>query len=244
MTTDSFEALRIRAELARKEAKSIRLQWKNRVASDERNAAFQCAINGLDEVIADLGEWREEQSAFRKEAEREVGDCLGGKGGTYRDWEKYDKAAEAYDQGLVHEKNVYKMGGQPNSYCLVQRLVARVLANPEAFCRSEEIIGCNVQTELEKSIVELRDQMRVLRSSDPWAQADLALLLQLLGDKADKTYGDDAALTAWDKLDNMRPDRFLYESTFEVVKLIKEKLEPYLCDKARDSWEDLLNRLS
>ena len=234
MKTDNFEDLRTKAERARKEAKSIRKKWKDGAPSKEREDAFETSIMALDEVINELEKWSGEQSAFVNEAKREMGDCFGVIGGTYRDWGKYREAAEAYEKGLPFEEELNRAGGQPNSYCLVQRLVSTVLADPA-------VLGSDdMRKKLEASLAIVRDQMKVHRSKDPWAQADVALLLQLLGDRA----GNDAAVIAWDEFEDMRPERFVYESNVEVVKLIKEKLDPFLSDESKYSWEDLLSRLS
>jgi hypothetical protein len=241
MTNESFEAARIAAGAARKQAKAVRTKWKRGGPSEQRDEEFGVALQDLDKMIQGLLPFASDQSAYHKEAEREIGDCHGVKGGTYRDWGKYGEAADAYDRGLPYERRFLELGGQPNSYCLVQRLVSRVLKDPTAFRMGVPIQGANsvfppvdVKAELETSAEEIRQQKEVSRRGDPWAQADFALVLQLLK--------RDAAGAEWDKFDDMRPDRSVYDATLEVVRLLRERLELDADSRAR--WEDLDSRLA
>lgn len=242
MTDPSFEDTRKRATLVRKSSRSIRKEWNERERSDDRDRAFVGVVEEFDDVIRSLEKWR--GSAFDREAVREIGDCLGAKGGTLRDWGRYDKAAEAYDHGLDCERSVEMLGGQPNSYCLVQRLVMRVLWQPEAFHRMEKILDIDVHLALKSSGKIVHDQMKALRKGDPWAQADFALVLQLLGEQATDLFGDDDAITAWDKLDDLKPDRFVRKSTCDVVKLVQNRLAPFLREEEKDAWGCVVSRLS
>ena len=223
MSSEGFDAVRIGAGNARKQAKDTRRKWKNQ-PSPQRDLDFEAALRNLDEAIERLTPFASEGSAYRKDAEREIGDCYGVQGGTYRDWGKYGEAADAYDRGLPFERS-----GQPNSYCLVQRLVSRILEDPVAFQRAAPIRGVDVTAELKASVEEIQRQKKVLRKGDPWAQADLALVLQLLS--------SEGAEIEWDNLDDMKPDHGVYESTLEVVRLIRKKL-PF------DAWMDVENRLA
>jgi tetratricopeptide (TPR) repeat protein len=241
MTNESFETTRIAAARARKQAKTIRSKWKYLGPSDQRDAEFGTSLQDLDNAIEALIPFASGGSAYRQDAEREIGDCHGVNGGAYRDWGRYGEAADAYDQGLPFERRFQELRGQPNSYCLVQRLVARVLKNPVAFRRGLPIQGADarvapvdVTAELEASVEEIREQKKVLRKGDPWAQADFALVLQLLG--------RNAAEAEWDKLEDMRPDRGVYDSTLDVVRLIRQRL---LVDADSGAgWHDLELRLA
>ena len=241
MTNESFEAARIAAGTARKAAKAIRSKWKHVEFSTDRDAEFGAALQDLDKAIQGLLPFASDKSAYRKDAEREIGDCHGVKGGVYRDWAKYGEAADAYDRGLPFERRFLELAGQPNSYCLVQRLVARVLKDPVAFRQGLPIQGAdtlvppvNVTAELEASAEEIRQQKEVLRKGDPWAQADFALVLQLLK--------RDSAEAEWDKFDDMRPDRGVYESTLDVVRLLRKRL--VLDAGSTAGWADLESRLA
>jgi hypothetical protein len=233
VTPESFEEIRKRASLARKASKSHREEWKGKEPSEDRDRVFEKTVKEFDAVLQLLKEWR--GSAFDTEAAREIGDCLGAKGGTLRDWGRYDQAAHAYDEGLNYEREVEESGGRPNSYCLVQRLVMRVLWQPERFVDNQMILDRNVRNELNRSTTTVSNQMKAQRRGDPWAQADYALVLQLLG--------EDRAISEWDKFEDMRPDRFVYESTSEVVKLLQERLVPLLSSEDQEAWADVVARL-
>ena len=240
MTNHSFDATRIAAANARKNAKDIRKKWQHLESSAQRDVEFGLALQALDEAIHDLTPFVADDSAYRTDAEREIGDCHGVRGGVYRDWGKYGEAADAYDQGLPYERRFLELGGQPNSYCLVQRLVVRALKDPKAFRDGSPIQGADllvpavdVKGALDASLKEIEQQKEVLRARDPWAQADYALVLLLLE--------RESAEAEWDKFDDMRPDSGAYQSTLDVVSLLKNRLE--LSPVAVERWADLEDRL-
>ena len=246
MSAPTFASVQSQAQKARSSAKSVRNDWKKREPGDARDSAFAAAVNELDHVVASLEVWRAEDSPFRKDAERETGDCLGVKGGTCRDWGKFADAARSYDAGLPYEEQAQTLGGQPNSYCLVQRLVCRVLNEPEEFqrhgrARMKDLEIDDMDAALAKSAATVRAQMH-LRTDKRWAQADVALLLQLLGGRS--TRGFDEAAAAWDELDDMGRDRFVYESTLDTVKALKARLDPLLDAAGQNAWDDLVSRLT
>ena len=241
MTNRSFDETRIAAANARKQAKEIRKKWENQERSDRRDTEFSLALRGLDDAIQNLSLFVSESSAYRTDAEREIGDSHGVRGGVYRDWGKYGEAADAYDKGLPYERRYQELGGKPNSYCLVQRLVARALKDPKAFRDRLPIQGADpdvppvdVKSELEASLKEIEKQKEVLRAKDPWAQADYALVLLLLE--------RETAEAEWDKFDDMSPDSGAYQSTLDVARLLETALE--LSDVAADRWADLVDRLT
>jgi len=80
---------------------------------------------------------------------------------------------------------------------------------------------------------EIEQQKEVLRARDPWAQADYALVLLLLE--------RETAEAEWDKFDDMHPDSGAYQSTLDVVSLLKNRLE--LSAAAVERWADLEDRL-
>lgn len=241
MTPPSFAELRTMAENARADAKAVRKKWETVGQLGDRNEDFERVLKQLDSVIQFLESWRGDASAFRSEAARETGDCHGVRGGTLRDWGKYEEATQAYDDGLTFEESSNRLGGQPNSYCLVQRLVTRVLWKPQEFQRGERIKDLDVLLECERALSVVRDQMKVLRKNDPWAQADVALLLQFLSEKPAGKHDEEDAESAWDSLDDLRPDHRVYASTLQVVKLIAERLCPF---QPQCSWLYLQTRLT
>lgn len=234
-----FQEQRTSSDSAQKAAKRVREKWKDKQDSRERAEAFSAVTTDLDDVIAQLEEWSHSSSPFEVEAKKEIGDCLGAKGGAYRDWGKFADAARAYDEGLRYEVEA----NEPNSYCLVQRLTMRVLAEPEKFVRSEPVLGLDVSDELLKAAAVIHAQLQDSRRDDPWAQTDFALVLQLLGPKGYESWGADGALDAWDTLDDMEPAGFLYESTLDVVRSLRQRLSPHVDEQAKAEWEDLESRL-
>ena len=84
MTNHSFEATRIAAANARKKAKDVRKKWLHLGSLAQRDIEFGLALQGLDEAIHDLTPFVADNSAYRSDAEREIGDCHGVKGGLYR----------------------------------------------------------------------------------------------------------------------------------------------------------------
>jgi hypothetical protein len=234
MTNESFEPIRIATSTAKRQAKKTRTKWKGAGPSAERDLEFDAEVKNLDAAIQALRPFADENSAYRKEAQREIGDCHGVMGGVYRDWGKYGEAADSYDLGLPYEQSFLELGGQPNSYCLVQRLVSRVLLAPQAFRQGQPIKGLNVKAELEASADEIARQLKGPRQGDPWAQADFALVHQLLG--------RESAEAEWDNFDDLRPGSSVYESTFDVVHLLRQRLVLDVDETAR--WEDLESRLA
>jgi hypothetical protein len=139
---------------------------------------------------------------------------------------------------------VNEQGGVPSSYCLVQRLVTRVLADPAGFAVSRPVLGFVVQPKLAECVGVIEAQMRGPRKNDSWAGADLAVVLQLMTVGEDGARHVGRAIDAWDALEDMNPDRFVLESTRDVVTALRDRLSPSLDDGARDEWDDVLDRLS
>ena len=239
--TATFAEVQARALSAKQNAKAVRNKWRDQPESAARASDFEAAIAELTEVVKALRDWSATESAYRREADREIGDCLGVEGGTYRDWGRFDGAASAYDRGLPFEQRAEELGSQPNSYCLVQRLVCRILFDPEAFLKSLPILGVEVEPELERAAGIVRAQIPN-RNDAVWARADLASILQLLASKRRVTF--DQARVEWDAFEDMRPERSVYDSTRKAVLAIKERLDPLLDQKARDEWEDVVDRLA
>ena len=241
MTIPTFAELQARALSARQNAKAVRKKWRRQPEEAARTADFEAAITELSAVVEALGSWSAPESPYRREADRDIGDCLGVQGGTYRDWGRYDGAASAYDQGLPYERRAEELGGQPNSYCLIQRLVCRILHDPEAYLEGRPILDLQVEPELGSAAQIVRAQIPN-RNDAVWARADLALVLQLLASNGRVTF--DEVTLEWDALDDMKPDRAVYDSTLEAVLAVKERLDPFLKARARDEWEDVVDRLS
>jgi hypothetical protein len=155
----TFKELQARAQSARHSAKTTRKAWK-----DKRRGNTEQGSLGEQDLLTELG------------------DCYGVKGGTYRDWGRYLEAAEAYETGRACEERLNEISETPNSYCLVQHLVNLILADPSSVSEGEQVHQLEVKAGLAKARDTIRQQMQVKRKDDPWAQADLALVSQLLGD--------------------------------------------------------------
>jgi hypothetical protein len=233
----TFEQLQAAAQAARNDAKTTRVKWRS-THGGGRDAAFARPVAALDQVIAELEERlqnAEGGSLREQDLLTEAGDCYGVKGGTYRDWGRYLEAARSYETGRGCEERLNELSEKPNSYCLVQHLVNLILADPASFAQCGQVEKFNVTAGLARARDTIRDQMKVKRKGDPWAQADLALVSQLLGDDATHE---------WDTLDDLKPKRFVYDATHDTVLPLFEKLKPHLSDRAQQSWIDVIDRLS
>jgi hypothetical protein len=245
VSSPTFAEVQSSALNAKNRAKNVRKDWKAKEPGRSRDAAFTTAVNDLDAAVAALRDWGAVESPYRKDAEREIGDCLGVKGGTCRDWGKYADAARSYDAGLPYEQRAKDLGGQPNSYCLVQRLVCRILLEPEEFQRHGRSRTSGLELDLDAALAESAETVRAqiaLRTDKRWAQADRALVLQLLGGRSTRGFRD--ATAEWDTLDDLGQDRYVYDSTLETVNTLKMRLEPYLDLNSRRAWDDVVDRLT
>jgi hypothetical protein len=127
-----------------------------------------------------------------------------------------EESVRLYDQGYEFEQAEY---GVVNSYNLVNRIVARVVARPEAL-DSAEPVGADAEP-LHEMIRHARDvvadQILDLRRSDPWALADQALLDVLETPSADAT-------SAYGPLHRMSPPDYLYESALDTLRSLVEAI--------------------
>ncbi len=222
------------ARQVRRSAKSIRNEWLHNPSTDKKDHAFREVVLPLRDVIESLVNYAmhmEEASITARDLHIEIGDCYGLLGGLYRDWGKYTEAADAYSRGRISEIKVKELGGKSNSYCLVQELVNLILGSVIAFDTNAALIQ-----RLHQAREEVRKQMSEDRAGDLWAQADIALLTQLVS--------PDCAVYEWDKFEDLIPPRFASEGTKEVLTALLSKLYPYLSPAAKDSWEDAIARLT
>jgi hypothetical protein len=139
-----------------------------------------------------------------------------------------------YDHGYDYEKPTY---GVVNSYNLVNRLVSRVLARPDGL-GSDNPISADDQSlpEMIRDALGVVDnQIREVRSGDPWAYADQALLEVLDTASAD-------AAAAYGPLHRMSPPDYLYASALDTLEPLAEVAggaRPGL----RSAVDDLASRL-
>jgi hypothetical protein len=165
---------------------------------------------------------------FRAKMASELADCYGLLGGIERRWalvadspekhvgEHLRKSVTAYDEAWSYESGDY---GISSSYGMVNRLVSRVLADPNALKEGyvtdlgEAIEPLAVPVALEEAREKIEASRRA--ESDYWAAADLALVQLLLGK------GDPAGLYA--KFIEKSPPDYAYKSTLDVLRPLSER---------------------
>jgi hypothetical protein len=112
----------------------------------------------------------------------QLGHILGSKGGIFRRWKRYEDSVSAYDAGYEQEAWVLSQGRE-NSYCLVQRLVARVLVSKAAGPEAGYVKSLPLHASLVEAQTEVARQRgpEGHRADDEYAAADAALIGLLLG---------------------------------------------------------------
>jgi tetratricopeptide (TPR) repeat protein len=182
-------------------------------AKRARNAEhWDEAISDLQEAVNILQDRKTE--APSPQVDSELADTYGLMGGVERRWGLQPSGDEreshlaasvaAYDQGFAYEKGLPP--NEANSYNRVNRLVGRVLLNPDVLEGTDpEILG-----ELETAEEILTEQIESARQKDPWAYCDLGTIRLLLG-KPD-------ALLTFRELDRLRPPLFVYDSTLATLQ--------------------------
>lgn len=174
----------------------------------------------------------------------ELSDCYGIKGGILRRWgleseDNQDRkgylldSVIAYDQGFFYESN--DDFGINNSYNKINRLVSRILYDPELLSRTKqltEIETVNVISELDDVRKSLEEQLRINRRDDIWALADYALV-NLLLDR-------DEPHTIYSDFIDANPPGYAYASAISTLKPLSECELP-ISDKLQESV-DLLEK--
>jgi len=198
---------------------------KKRAAQRRRkNKEWGEALALGDEAIQALeAEWRGLlPTALTSERGRKLADALGDaygtKGGILRSYGKYHQSCAAYDAGYDFEGDErYRFA---NSYNLTQRLVARFLAEPKRFEQDAWKDGNVVFPEsLLMAERVIREQMSGPRLNDPWAMADLALLLLLLlRDEAEEQ-------EAWRRIVSITPPAYVFASTLSVIQDLSRQVQ-------------------
>jgi hypothetical protein len=165
---------------------------------------------------------------FRAKMASELSDCYGLLGGIERRWallanasekhagEHLRKSVAAYDQAWNYESGDY---GVSSSYGMVNRLVTRVLADPNALTKGyvtnlgEGIEPVAVLFELEQARDKIEASKRA--ESDYWAAADLALVQLLLGK------GDPAG--SYSKFIEKSPPDYALNSALDVLGPLSDR---------------------
>ncbi len=165
----------------------------------------------------------------------EFADVYGLMGGVEKRWglslsdqerQRHLKASvEAYDQGFDYEQKL--QAGDANTYNRVNRLVGRVLLNAQVLKKDGGAVP-EMADDLRRAEEIVIQETRTVRQKDPWAYCDLGII-QLLR-------GEPDALSAFQKLDQLRPPAFVYESTLTT-------LQP-LCEVASELRPDLVQAVA
>ena len=207
----------------------------------------------LREAIA-IGEAELRSSSVperRVEMAAELSDSYGVIGGVQRRWADETAGAEheehlkssirAYDDGFGYESD--PQYGLVNSYNLVNRLLVRLIWDPEALAAQRQVVidgttpALNLAAELDEAAATVRGQLAGKRRGDHWAMADLALL-ELLLERG-------SAASAYADFVDASPRDFEYESALATVRPLAS-LPLASAESLRDAvnlLEDRLKRL-
>jgi hypothetical protein len=167
-------------------------------------------------------------AASAQKISTELSDTHGMVGGIERRWgldstgperrDHLERSKDAYDKGYGYER---ELGDRAVTYNRVNRIVARVLVAPEFLQTGDDEVDVHE---------ELAGIERVLLAKlhdfddDPWAQCDLVMIKLLRGDPA---------TAALDRLKEMQPRRFVYDSFLDTLRPLAEaarEFRPHLVD--------------
>jgi hypothetical protein len=173
---------------------------------DQADGMLISALENLDQHPDPL----QAEDVFRRDLLAQVGHIRGSKGGVYSRQREYENSAKAFDAGNTYERELDSTD-KPNSYNLVQRLVARTLLAPAAIeIKGAMVLDENLDKELHAAYREVRRQIEKARPNDAYAQADAFMVLLLLNEP-----GWRAELTKF--IDLANKDRYALEVTLDVV---------------------------
>ena len=155
----------------------------------------------------------------------ELADCYGLLGGIERRWALEPNASQehrndhlresvrAYDEAWDLESGDY---GVSSSYGMVNRLVSRILADPQALSSGHVTdLGQGIKPlEVRSGLEKARQTIESSKRSDYWAAADLALVKLLL------EVGDPAGLYA--AFNEKSPPGYAYNSALDVLRPLSE----------------------
>jgi hypothetical protein len=203
--------------------RELKTQAKNRrdLQRYERAAHFadQAIALARKELQAESG------ANYKAQLASELADSYGLLGGIERRWavaeaeaaarrEHYQASVRAYDQGYEVESD--PRYGLVNSYCLLNRLIGRVLLNPELLASPAQADagggGPELVAELERAGKHIEQQLATDRYGDYWVIADQALINLLLG-RAD-------ARAAYAPFKAQLPPDFAYKSVLETLRCV------------------------
>lgn len=208
--------------------------------------AARAAINDAIKCLVDLGVPDPESTERASEAEcliaAQLADCWGILGGVYRaQGDNYlEDAKKAYDEGNKYESS--PRFNILNSYNRVNRLVVRVLKDPNLLSEPQPVVN-DIEGPDKKTMRELfsetdaaiEQQLVAGRSDRPWALADLAMV-RLLGELPNV----DIALKDLDE--STSNDPFPCESMLKVLRELIARNLP-MNDKLISAGERLRTKL-
>jgi tetratricopeptide (TPR) repeat protein len=177
-------------------------------ALEELEEARELLLRELSSLERDSSAGTEFQQSRRRNIARELADCFGLAGGIYRRKGQYEEAISMYNQGYEYERNPsYQI---QDSYNMTNRIVLRILNEPEAFESLKPLI--------EEAIAIIQEQVDGPRRKEWWAWADLGLLYLL--NKNEKQ-----ALKSYDYFKECGALPKHYDSSREVLVELNEKLK-------------------
>lgn len=218
--SEELESYKLRSRRHRNRALQARDEERDdaRAASDfaKAVAAMREALRYLEEIGAPDPEAKELPSEGEIEVAEQLADCWGMLGGVYRAQGDLEQSKLAYDSGYRYESS--KRFNILNTYNQVNRLVLRIILNPELLADVPPLVTDGADNEkrpmldlLHDAADEIERQLREGRRDRAWALADL-VMVRVLG----RLDGIDGALSALDE--SSEGDPFPYQSTLKVIR--------------------------
>jgi len=223
------------------EIRNLKTQAKNRRDLRRYDRAASILTRAIALATPDLA-----NSELRSQMAEELADCNGLLGGVQRRWALEAEGEErrlhlmesirAYDAAWEFESGDY---GVVNSYGMLNRLVSRLLLNPDSlFAEGATEFGrdlrpLSMRAQLQEAGQRIEAQLARLRRDDYWAMADLALVNVLL-EKQD-------AISAYAGFLQKSPPDYAFKSVLDVLKPLAE-LKWKLADTLRKATRYLEQR--
>ncbi len=199
--TQEITALRLEAKSLRRDAQAKGLDAGTRAGLlEEAETALMSAISILKRELRTI-ETESPTASERGEVRELLSTTIGSLGGTYRDAKDYDRAIRAYEEGNAIEEIRRREDAHLDSYNLVQRLVVRLLKDPEL------LDDPSFKTEIEAVDREL-DRQHDLGRQDSWFLADMMLTKFLRRKPTEDIFA---------ALGSKEADTVFYESTDQVI---------------------------
>ena len=189
------------------------------------------AISKLEHLLSPALEATSVADSLEKDVAAQLADCYGIKGGVYRraadaahgrkEWALSQQLLEVsvacYDLGYLYE--ACKRFEIVNSYNLLNRLISRLMLQPEALADEHaEVMGVPLRLALENAQNVLKGQTsEPPRESDPWAWGDLAVCNALLMKTPEEA--------AWNEFFDHVPSKHAHETTAATLQMLFDRDE-------------------